>query len=774
MQAATLAAKNKNLGPQLDYGYTEEGHKEALLAATLSVRGRKRADSTPDMAIVQNDTANQKSNSLVAATLAHADGLGSRAIEQSRLIHARNLSRDMYAEHPNVDIEKKEKAHQDALKSASISMAKKMYAIERVDDHGFVRLSAGQAAARTADRSSVESANDLRQQALQYLTLQDAAQRLAAERLAKIEDQHEATAFRDYYGYSPKRRSRLTLKGRNRRRASSESAAVVGRNESLVENPPASPQPHRRNLDIDSDDEEQAARVRSQMNTFNAKLAEADKKRLRDREMLLAAAERKVQAQMSKMDEKVFNETGKMSPAMMEEWDNRARAKAAAASQMRMQNHGKVDVGGGKFLDQSEIDAIALANIKPTLDEINETAEKQRARDEEIRLEKTEQKRQVQLEKERNAESKALMKRMKGELFFSAALQSYINKSLAEDRDAERTKKRDEKIAAQQERTAAKEERQREKEAAKEERQRDKAIRRMQKDATKETFSLEEQKEKEPETPTQKKSPWKKLLPHRHAREDREPGKIGRISTGGTRDQDAAVMTQPEEEAGEEVEITATSATMAGDTPATVAAPEAAPQTNAAIDAQATTPIEERIGTFGSESRRTTAEESEEMTASAVNPSKKRFSRLIGKLKRNQKDKKDDKAEIGSFSGGAKLHKQQQIGELHPNNHITSPAVGTTLGAGEIARHASSPSVSSLSSSEDEGDQHEERGRSATRLDQVARQVADIKDSEEDTDLDFEEARDRFDESELAPPPALLSRKTTGSPVRDSKFHEVL
>jgi hypothetical protein len=413
LQAATLATRNKNLGPQLDYGYTEDGRSKALLAATLSVKGRKRTGSTSELPIAQN--GNSKSNSLKAATMAHADGMNSRAIEQSRLTHARNLSRDMYTEHPNVDIEKKEKAHQDALKGASISMAKKMYAMEQVDDQGHVRLSAGQAAARTASRTSTDGTTDLKSQALQYLTLQAAAQRLAAERLAKIEDQHEPAALRDYYGYSNKRRSRLTLKGRNRRRASSESAAPYKRSENAVEELPTSSKPHRRNLDIDSDDEEQAAKVRSQMNTFNTKLAEADKKRLGDRERLLAAAERKVQAQMSEMDEKVFNETGKMSPAMMEDWDNRARAKAAAASQVRMHNHGKVDIGGGKFLDQSEIDAIALANIKPTLDEINDTAEKQRARDEEIRLERDEQRRQTLKERERNAENKVLAKKMKGE-----------------------------------------------------------------------------------------------------------------------------------------------------------------------------------------------------------------------------------------------------------------------------------------------------------------------------------------------------------------------
>jgi hypothetical protein len=418
LQAATLAAQNKNLGPNIYQGNSQDGKDKALLAATLSVKGRKRSDSTPAPAAYP-DAANHKTNSLTAATMAHSASMSSRANEQSRIIHARNLSREMYTEHPNVEIEKKEKAHQDALKGASISMAKKMYALEKVDGHGHVQLTAGRVAAQTADRSSVSSEKDLRQQALQYLTLQDAAQRLAAERLAKIEDQQEAAAFRDYYGYSGKRRSRLTLKGRSKRRASSEGATSFRRNNASVNSPPATPQPdvpHRRgNLDVDSDDEEQAARVRSQMNTFNSKVADADKKRMKDQQALLAAAERKVQSQMLKMDEKVFNETGKMSPAMMEDWDSRARAKAAAASQMRMQNHGKIDIGGGRFMDQSEVDAIALANIKPTLDEIHETAEKQRARDEEIRLEKEERRREEMKEKERNAETKALARKMKGE-----------------------------------------------------------------------------------------------------------------------------------------------------------------------------------------------------------------------------------------------------------------------------------------------------------------------------------------------------------------------
>ena len=128
----------------------------------------------------------------------------------------------------------------------------------------------------------------------------------------------------------------------------------------------------------------------------------------------MTAAQRNVTARLHGMDEKVFSETGKASPAMMEEWEVKATARAEADSKTRMVNHGKVNIGGGKYLDQAEVDAIALARVQPTLDEINDKAEKQRAREEEIRLDVEERKRLAQEEKRRELELKAEQKRGKG------------------------------------------------------------------------------------------------------------------------------------------------------------------------------------------------------------------------------------------------------------------------------------------------------------------------------------------------------------------------
>ncbi len=72
--------------------------------------------------------------------------------------------------------------------------------------------------------------------------------------------------------------------------------------------------------------------------------------------------------------------------------------------------------------------------------------------------------------------------------------------------------------------------------------------------------------------------------------------------------------------------------------------------------------------------------------------------------------------------------------------------------------HSSSPSISSVSSDEDT------RGRSAIRREET----------ESSHDDDFEEALDHFDEA-LVPPTALAEvGRVSGSPVRDSRFQEIL
>lgn len=385
--AAGQAMRKKGLSPQVGESLSAEAGKRALVAATGAVSGsRKRADSSPITTPAYPDAANSAANALKAANSVSRrpakTGAAPAPATTSQIDAARihnqavtNLSREMYTSHPPVAPEIEEQNKQAGLRAAAVSMAKRMYELQQKQIAEAAERSQpdSQYAASTVHHRSASSASsDDSIQPPKYTNLQEAAKKLAAERLAKLHDEH--AAYRTYYGTQAEPHSRkLSVRGRTRRRASSES---------------------------ELNDEERAQQVRAQMSLFSDKLAQVDlKKRQTDRDLLMAAAQRNVKARMSGMDEKVFNETGKVSPAMMEEWEAKAKAKAQAESEVRMVNHGKVHIGGGKFLDQSEVDAIAAAKVQPTLDEITETAEKHRARDEELR--------QQQLERERLAAEKA-------------------------------------------------------------------------------------------------------------------------------------------------------------------------------------------------------------------------------------------------------------------------------------------------------------------------------------------------------------------------------
>ena len=403
--AAGQAMRTKGLSPQPDKGYTVDGGKRAMMAATGAMSGnRKRSDSTPAPSGSYPDSKNSAANALKAATSAGraAKGLPAPAAPAASPINAgkihnaavTNLSREMYTSHPPVAPEMEEKRKQDTLRAAAVSMAKKMYDVQQrqSEEAATLRLSDSHYAASSAHDRPQSSASSSDAGPPQYANLQEAAKKLAAERLAKLHDEH--AAYRDYYGTQKANNRILSMRGR--RRASSDGQA-------------------------NGSDEERSKQIRSEMSLFTDKLAQVDgKKRKQDRDSLLAAAQRNVRASMNAQDERVFSETGKVSPAMMAEWEAKAKAKAEAESEARMTNHGMVNIGGGKFLDQSEVDAIAAAKVQPTLDEITETAEKHRARDEELRQQQLERERiaaeKAADEKERAARTKEEWKKFRGEL----------------------------------------------------------------------------------------------------------------------------------------------------------------------------------------------------------------------------------------------------------------------------------------------------------------------------------------------------------------------
>jgi hypothetical protein len=224
---------------------------------------------------------------------------------------------------------------------------------------------------------------------MRFNNLQEAAQKLAQERLAKLHDEHAKNReYRDYYGNTPKMQSRLSIRGRTRRRACSDGSM--------------------------DEDREQSNKIRAQMSLFSSNVSQVDsKKRQQDREALIAAAQRNVTKSLHGMDEKVFADTGKVAPSLLSEWEVKAHAAAQAKSDNRMENYGKVNIGGGKFINQSAVDLVAQRNVQPVLDEINGRAEVEKERVTAAKLEQETQARKAAEQKAREREKKEIEKKLK-------------------------------------------------------------------------------------------------------------------------------------------------------------------------------------------------------------------------------------------------------------------------------------------------------------------------------------------------------------------------
>lgn len=398
--AAGQAMRTTGLSPNVQRGVPADASRRAILAATGALSGsRRRAESAPVPPEPRVDSPFALSAARGSQRAPPSTSTGHEspdpALDWSRIqnVARSNVSRQMYTSNPPVAIEVEEKNRQDTLRASAVAMAKKMYAMQQSAIEAAARnreQSDSQYAATHVHRRSPSITSDTTTDEThvfpQYTNLQEAAQKLATERLAKLHDEH--AEYRSYYGQSMPNRSRLSR--RLRRRASSDGQ-------------------------LSELDEEQSQKIRSQMSLFQSKLAEVDeKKKQKDREALMAAAQRNVTARMQTMDDQVFEETGKVSPAMMQEWEAKARERAQLESDNRMEHHGKVHIGKGKFLEQADVDAVARTRLQPTFDEITEKAEQQRARDQEVQLELEEQKRKADLEKQRQADLKAEQKRVAG------------------------------------------------------------------------------------------------------------------------------------------------------------------------------------------------------------------------------------------------------------------------------------------------------------------------------------------------------------------------
>ncbi|KAI1319891.1 hypothetical protein F5Y16DRAFT_93653 [Xylariaceae sp. FL0255] len=381
--AATLAFESHRTTVRNNEAEALERSK-SLLAAKDAVARRRRSESAPIPRYP--DEANAAANALTAATRANRPAPITPSIERAGAIPYTTMNRLMFTSQPPVKPEVDEKQRADVLHASAVAMAKKMYTQQQKMFDAKKKEFAEKAAGDNIDAFS--SVSDDYQPA-QLTTLQDAAYKQAQARLAKMQqDNAKKRELEDYYGTKPPSR-RTLMKGKLRRRASSDGAVT--------------------------EDRKRSQQIREQMSLFSSRLSHVDEqKRQHDQELLLAAAQRNVHDRLKGIDEKIASETGMIPPSTLTQWELKAHAAARVRSQQpENPQQGKVDIGAGRYMDQDEINAIAARQVQPLLDEINEKAEKEHARQTELRLEMERKKEQEETEKARQKEIHDAEKKLK-------------------------------------------------------------------------------------------------------------------------------------------------------------------------------------------------------------------------------------------------------------------------------------------------------------------------------------------------------------------------
>lgn len=127
-------------------------------------------------------------------------------------------------------------------------------------------------------------------------------------------------------------------------------------------------------------------------------------------------ARRNVNATMDRMDSEVYANKGLPTPQQQKEWDEVARERV----RLEVEGHpfpslDRVRIGEHHYMDRDNVEAIARARLEPTLAEINERADDRRMREIEQQLDKEEAKRREARQRERDADTRAEEKRLKGE-----------------------------------------------------------------------------------------------------------------------------------------------------------------------------------------------------------------------------------------------------------------------------------------------------------------------------------------------------------------------
>ncbi|OIW30247.1 hypothetical protein CONLIGDRAFT_360269 [Coniochaeta ligniaria NRRL 30616] len=369
--------------------------QQSLRGATGAVAGsRPRSISTPQK-YTYPDQANASANALSAANRASVRS----KFDEAGSVPYTNMAREMFTSHPPVKLEVEEKQHADSLHASAVAMAKRIYTQQQkaIDSAKNNNNDASTAAARSSSFSrhgAVSPVSSNEQVSTGFPNLQEAAYRLAQERLAKLHDEHQKErGYQDYYGAPNSQRNagRLgTIRGKLTRRRSSSDGDLV-------------------------DDHKRSQQIRQEMSMFSTTLSKVDEeKRTNARQALLAAAQRNVKAQMEGMDQKLYENTGRVPPSRLNDWEMKAHSAALMRVEVdRDVNEGKIDLGAGVFMTQEEVNAIAAKRIQPVLDDINRKAEAERERQLTVKLDEEHRKEEAEREKGRDREIQDIHKKLK-------------------------------------------------------------------------------------------------------------------------------------------------------------------------------------------------------------------------------------------------------------------------------------------------------------------------------------------------------------------------
>lgn len=328
-----------------------------------------------------------------------------------------NMGRERYTSHPFQPSEADQKQKEDSMHASAIAMAQQMYKVieKREKETG----EAGYAATAAHGRGRSLSLMSDEPTPMKFGNLQEAAQRLAQERLAKLHDEsYKNREYLDYYG-SPQ----PTQRRRFRRRASSDTSLGESRD------------------------------IRSQAPLYSSNISQIDAKtRQRDRDMLLAAAQRNVQRSLQGIDERVYAQTGRPTQSMMgQETLPMAIAQQRVQQQQPPQKQGdKIAIGNGALVDRSSVDALAFRNVQPVLHQIHDKSEAEQARKLEIKLDEEEAKRQIEREREREEEFKEIDRQLKGKSKILPCDKYFANSSEEHDKQEKKERKSQEKFFKRQ------------------------------------------------------------------------------------------------------------------------------------------------------------------------------------------------------------------------------------------------------------------------------------------------------------------------------------